>query len=42
MEIMDKRYVYVVDKNNTVQLQPVTIAAEMPDLFAICFGTCRQ
>lgn len=38
MEIMDKKYVYVVDKNNTVQLRPVTIAAELPDLFVIASG----
>lgn len=35
LEIMDKRYVYVVDKDNTVKLTPITIAAEIPDLYII-------
>lgn len=35
LEILDRKYVYVVDKNNTVQLKPVTIGAEMPDLFVV-------
>lgn len=38
LEIMDKKYVYVVDKNNTVQLRPITIGAEMPDLYVISEG----
>ncbi|WP_205508900.1 efflux RND transporter periplasmic adaptor subunit [Longitalea arenae] len=38
MEIMDRKYVYVVDKNNVVKLTPVTIAAEMPDLYVIKEG----
>ncbi|WP_341838097.1 efflux RND transporter periplasmic adaptor subunit [Chitinophaga pollutisoli] len=38
LEIMDRKYVYVVDKNNTVQLRPVTIGAEMPDLFVVKEG----
>lgn len=38
VEVMDKKYVYVVDKNNTVQLRPITIAAEMPDLFVVQDG----
>lgn len=38
MEVMDKKYVYVVDKNNTVQLRPIVISAEMPDLFVIQEG----
>lgn len=37
-EIMDKKYVYVVDKNNTVKLTPVTVKAELPDLFIIQDG----
>lgn len=38
LEIMDRKYVYVVDKDNMVQLRPVTIGAEMPDLFVIKEG----
>ncbi len=37
-EIMDKKYVYVVDKSNHVQLRLITIAAEMPDLYVISEG----
>ncbi len=35
MEIMDKKYVYVVDKSNHVHLQLINIAAEMPDLYVV-------
>ncbi|WP_276481646.1 efflux RND transporter periplasmic adaptor subunit [Paraflavitalea pollutisoli] len=38
MEIMDKRYVYIVDKNNVVTLKPITVGAEMPDLFVVSEG----
>ncbi len=38
LEIMDRKYVYVVDDKNTVQLKPVTIGAEMPDLFVVSDG----
>ncbi|MDF2187690.1 efflux RND transporter periplasmic adaptor subunit [Paraflavitalea sp. CAU 1676] len=38
LEIMDKRYVFVVDKNNVVTLKPITVAAEMSDLFVVREG----
>lgn len=38
LEIMDKKYVYVVDKNNVAHLTPITIGAEMPDLYVIREG----
>lgn len=38
MEIMDKKYVFVVDKNDVVKLRPITIGAEMPDLYVITEG----
>lgn len=38
LEIMDKKYAYVVDKNNMVKLEPITIEAEMPDLYVIKDG----
>lgn len=38
IEIMDKKYVYVVDKDNVVHLRPITIEAEIPDLFVIKDG----
>lgn len=37
-EIMDKRYVYVVGQDKVVKLTPVTIQAELPDLFIIQSG----
>jgi RND family efflux transporter MFP subunit len=38
LEIMDKKYVYVVGPNNIVKLRPITIAAEIPDLYVIKDG----
>lgn len=38
LEIMDKKYVYVVDKNNVVKLTPIVVGAEMPDLYVISEG----
>lgn len=38
LEIMDRKYVYVVDKNNVVQLKPITVGAEMPDLYVVKEG----
>ncbi len=42
IEIMDKKYVYVVDKNNVVQLRPITITAEIPDLFIVQEGLAEN
>jgi membrane fusion protein (multidrug efflux system) len=42
LEIMDKKYVYVVDKNNVVKLTPITIAAEIPDLYVIKDGVTEN
>lgn len=38
LEIMDKKFVYVVDKNNVAHLTPIVIGAEMPDLYVIKEG----
>lgn len=38
MEIMDKKYVFVVDKNQVVHLKAITIGAEMPDLYVVKEG----
>lgn len=38
LEIMDKKYVYIVNKDNVVKLTPITIAAEIPDLYVIKDG----
>ncbi len=37
-EILDKKYVYVIDKNNKIQSRAITIEAEMPYLFAVKEG----
>jgi membrane fusion protein (multidrug efflux system) len=37
-EILEKKYVFVVDKNNTVHSREITIASEMPDLYIIKDG----
>nr|WP_214447794.1 efflux RND transporter periplasmic adaptor subunit [Flavihumibacter rivuli] len=41
-EILDKKYVYVVDKENRVQLRPISVAAEMIDLFIIDKGLAEN
>jgi membrane fusion protein (multidrug efflux system) len=37
-EILEKKYVFVVDKNNQVHSREITIASEMPDLYIIKDG----
>jgi len=37
-EVLDKKYVYVVDKDNVLKTRKVTIAAELPDLYLIKDG----
>lgn len=37
-EVLDKIYVYVIDKDNIVRSRPVTIASELPHLYAISAG----
>jgi len=37
-EVLDKKYVYVIDKNNAVKSREIFIAAEMPHLFVIKEG----
>jgi len=37
-EIQDKKYVFIVDKNNVVKSREITIAGEMPDLFVVKSG----
>lgn len=37
-EIQDKKYVFVVDKNNKVHSKNVSISAEMPDLYVVSDG----
>lgn len=42
LEIMDKKYVYIVDKNNVARLTPITIGAEMPDLYVVKEGIAEN
>jgi membrane fusion protein (multidrug efflux system) len=37
-EVLEKKYVFVVDKDNTVKSREVTIAAELPDIYIIKSG----
>ena len=37
-EIQDKKYVFVVDKNNTVKSKEITITGEVPDLYVVQSG----
>lgn len=37
-EVLEKKFVFVVDKNNTVHSREITIASEMPDLYIIKGG----
>jgi membrane fusion protein (multidrug efflux system) len=42
LEIMDKKYVYIVNKENVVKLTPITIVAEIPDLYIIDDGVTES
>ena len=37
-EILEKKYVFVLDKNNVVRSREITISAEMEDLYAVSAG----
>jgi len=37
-EVLEKKYVYVIDKNNEVKSREITIAAELPHLFIVQSG----
>ncbi|MCE7992229.1 MAG: efflux RND transporter periplasmic adaptor subunit [Roseivirga sp.] len=37
-EILDKNYVFVVDKNNTIKSREITIAEEMPHIYVVQAG----
>jgi len=41
-EVLEKKYVYVIDKNNVVHAREVTIAAEIPDLYVIKKGLSKN
>ena len=37
-EVLEKKYVFVVDKNNVVHSREISIASEMPDLYLLKDG----
>jgi len=37
-EVLDKKYVYVIDKDNIVRSREIVIAAELPYIFAVKSG----
>jgi membrane fusion protein, multidrug efflux system len=41
-EILEKKYVFVVDKNDVVHSREITIASEMPDLYVIKDGVSQN
>ncbi len=41
-EIQDKKYVFVVDKDNKVNSRNITVASEMPDLYVVASGLSPQ
>lgn len=41
-QVLDKQFVYVVDGNNTVRTRPVTVLAELPQLYIIGSGLSEQ
>lgn len=41
-EILEKKYVYVIDKSNVVHAREITIAAEIPDLYVVKKGLSKN
>lgn len=41
-EILEKKYVYVIDKSNVVHAREITIAAEIPDLYVVKKGVSKN
>jgi membrane fusion protein, multidrug efflux system len=37
-DILDKKFVYVVDEKNVVHSRPITVAAEMPQVYVVASG----
>ncbi len=37
-EVLEKKYVYVIDKDNTVRSREITVAAELPHIFMVGSG----
>lgn len=41
-EVLDKKYVYVVDENNVVRSRLITVGAEMPHIFVVTGGLAEN
>ncbi|GAB3639691.1 efflux RND transporter periplasmic adaptor subunit [Spirosoma arcticum] len=41
-EVLEKKYVYVVDKDNVIRSREITIAAEMPHIFVVKSGLKKE
>ena len=41
-EVLEKKYVFVVDKDNVVKQKEITIAAEMPDIYVVKSGLTEK
>jgi membrane fusion protein (multidrug efflux system) len=41
-EVLEKKYVFVVDKDNVIHQKEITIAAEMPDLYIVSSGVTES
>lgn len=41
-EVLEKKYVYVVDKDNVIRSREITIAAEIPHIFAVKSGLKKE
>ena len=41
-EVLEKKYVYVVDKNNVIRSREITIASEMPHIFVVRSGLSKD
>ncbi|WP_247237588.1 efflux RND transporter periplasmic adaptor subunit [Telluribacter sp. SYSU D00476] len=41
-EVLDKKYVYVVDKDNVIRSREITIAAELPHIFVVQEGLSKE
>jgi membrane fusion protein (multidrug efflux system) len=37
-DVLDKKFVYIVDKNNTLKATPITVSYEMPHLYVVSAG----
>ena len=41
-EVLEKKYVYVVDKDNKIRSREITIASEMPHIFVVSAGLKKE